>query len=69
MKTADAKNLELGGVNYQVPRSYNLAGGVTSQTFPSGRTVSYTYDSAGRSTSFTGNLGDSTNRTYATNSL
>ncbi len=51
---------------YQIQRGYNLAGGITSQTYPSGRTVGYTYDSAGRSSSFTGNLGDGTNRTYST---
>ena len=32
---------------------------------PSGRTVSYTYDTAGRTVSFAGTLGDSTNRTYS----
>ena len=51
---------------YQVSRGYNLAGGVTSLTYPSGRTVAYTYDSAGRTSSFTGNLGDSVQRTYST---
>ena len=44
---------------------YDLAGNVTSQTYPSGRTVNYAYDTAGRTTSFTGNLGDGTTRTYA----
>ncbi len=52
--------------SYDVGRSYNLAGQVTSQTYPSGRTVSYGYDSAGRMNSFSGNLGDSASRTYAT---
>jgi RHS repeat-associated protein len=51
---------------YEVDRTYNLAGNVISQTYPSGRTVSYSYDSADRTTSFTGNLGDGTQRTYAT---
>lgn len=50
---------------YQISRGYNLAGGVTSQTYPSGHTVSYTYDAAGRTASFTGNLGDGVSRTYA----
>jgi RHS repeat-associated protein len=63
---ATLKIQQLGGINYQVQRSYNLASGVVSQTYPSGRTVSYTYDSAGRSASFGGTLGDSVNRTYAT---
>jgi len=51
---------------YEVDRTYNLAGNVISQTYPSGRTVSYSYDSADRISSFTGNLGDGTQRTYAT---
>lgn len=46
--------------------TYNLAGGTTSETYPSGRTVNYAYDDAGRTTSFTGNLGDGTSRNYAT---
>lgn len=50
---------------YQVSRGYNLARAVTSQTYPSGHTVSYTYDAAGRTASFTGNLGDGVSRTYA----
>ena len=53
------------GPTYQISRGYNLAGGVISQTYPSGRTVSYTYDDAGRTNNFTGYLGDGTNRTYA----
>ena len=52
---------------YQISRGYNLAGAVTSQTYPSGHTVSYTYDAAGRLASFSGNLGDGTTRTYSTN--
>jgi RHS repeat-associated protein len=52
---------------YQTSRTYNLAGGVTSQTYPSGHTVTYTYDAAGRTSSFSGYLGDGVNRTYATN--
>ncbi|HKR60080.1 MAG TPA: RHS repeat-associated core domain-containing protein [Pyrinomonadaceae bacterium] len=56
---------QTGGINYQTQRGYNLAGGVTSQTYPSGRSVSYSYDNAGRTASFTGYLGDGFNRTYA----
>src|ERR1051325_2694966 len=54
------------GTTYQISSVYNLAGAVTSQTYPSGHTVSYSYDSAGRTNSFSGNLGDATTRTYAT---
>ncbi|HKU77549.1 MAG TPA: LamG-like jellyroll fold domain-containing protein [Pyrinomonadaceae bacterium] len=50
---------------YEINRTYNLAGNVTSQTYPSGRTVSYSYDAAGRTSSFSGNLGGD-QRTYAT---
>jgi YD repeat-containing protein len=51
---------------YEVYRNYNLAGAVKSRTYPSGRTVNYAYDLAGRTLSFTGYLGDGTPRTYAT---
>ena len=53
--------------SYQTTRTYNLAGGVTSQIYPSGHTVTYTYDAAGRTGSFSGNLGDGSSRTYASN--
>ena len=60
------------GPTYQVTRGYNRAGAVTLQTYPSGRSVTYNYDSAGRvgdrdaqNPAFTGNLGDSVQRTYA----
>jgi RHS repeat-associated protein len=51
---------------YASNRTYNRAGSVTSQTYPSGHTVSYTYDAAGRTVGFSGNLGDGNNRTYST---
>jgi RHS repeat-associated protein len=54
------------GQPYNVGRAYDKAGHVTSQTYPSGRTVSYGYDSAGRISSFNGNLGDGLSRTYST---
>ena len=60
------KQNSVWGPTYQISRSYNFAGGVSLQTYPSTRTVSYTYDDAGRTASFTGNLGDNVNRTYAT---
>src|SRR6185369_2214446 len=50
---------------YEAYREYDLAGNVTLQKFPSGRTVSYSYDTAGRTSSFSGYLGDGANRTYA----
>ncbi|HKR02638.1 MAG TPA: hypothetical protein VJT09_18310, partial [Pyrinomonadaceae bacterium] len=53
------------GTGYTTQRTYNLAGAVATQTYPSGRTVSYGYDQAGRTLSFAGNLGDGVTRTYA----
>ena len=50
---------------YQTTRAYNLAGGVKSQTYPSGKSVAYTYDAVGRTSSFSGNLGDGVQRSYA----
>ena len=50
---------------YEVYRDYDLAGDVRLQRYPSGRTVSYTYDTAGRTSSFSGDLGDGVNRSYA----
>ncbi|HEX8163947.1 MAG TPA: RHS repeat-associated core domain-containing protein [Pyrinomonadaceae bacterium] len=52
-------------------RNYDLAGNVTSETYPSGHTVSYNYDAAGRlgdngaNPAFSGNLGDGAQRTYS----
>ena len=54
-----------GGVNYKVDPSYNLAGAILTLTYPSNRTVTNTFDGAGRLSNFTGNLGDGTTRTYA----
>ena len=57
---------------YQTSRSYTLAGGVKSQTYPSVHSVNYNYDVAGRladkdasQLAFTGNLGDGVLRTYS----
>jgi RHS repeat-associated protein len=57
---------QMGGNNYQTSASYNLGGAVAALSYPSGRTVSYGYDGAGRATAFTGNLGDGVTRSYAT---
>jgi RHS repeat-associated protein len=51
--------------SYTTQRGYNLVGGVTSQIYPSGRTVAYTYDNAGRAIAFTGNLGDGVQKSYS----
>ena len=47
-------------------QTYDLADHVKSLTYPSTRTVNYSYDTAGRLSSFTGNLGYGTQRNYAT---
>lgn len=56
--------------SYQMQRTYDLAGDVKSQSYPSGypsaHIVNYDYDSAGRLNNFTGKLGDGTTRTYST---
>jgi len=52
--------------SYNLSRTYDLAGNVTAQTYPSGRAVNYAYDSAGRLNSFTGNLGGIAGVNYAT---
>ncbi|MET0626523.1 MAG: DUF4214 domain-containing protein, partial [Pyrinomonadaceae bacterium] len=59
------------GAPYRVQRTYDLAGNVLTQTYPSGHIVAYNYDLAGRvadngsQSAFTGNLGDGLQRTYA----
>jgi RHS repeat-associated protein len=69
------QRFETSGVwsdSYQTSRAYNRADAVTSQTYPSGHSVTYNYDVAGRladkdasNLAFTGNLGDGVQRTYA----
>lgn len=56
----------IGARTYPVSSTYDLAGHVKSTTYPSGRIVNYSYDNAGRLSSFAGNLGDGTTRNYAT---
>jgi RHS repeat-associated protein len=53
------------GSYFNVQRTYDKAGNVTSQTYPSGHTANYSYDAAGRLTSYNGNLGDGVQRTYS----
>jgi RHS repeat-associated protein len=50
---------------YSMSYSYDLAGHMKTMTYPSGRVVSNTYDSAGRLFSVSGNLGDGNFRTYS----
>jgi RHS repeat-associated protein len=46
--------------------TFDSAGHLLSETYPSGRVATNSFDNAGRLSSFTGNLGDGTNRNYAT---
>ena len=57
---------QTGAVNYQLSADYNLAGAVKSLIYPSGHTITNTYDLAGRLSGFSGNLGDGVNRNYST---
>ncbi|MGH9968423.1 MAG: DUF4214 domain-containing protein, partial [Pyrinomonadaceae bacterium] len=61
------------GQSFNITRTYDKAGHVITQTNPSGHTVIYNYDAAGRlgdkdasNLAFSGNLGDGVTRTYAT---
>jgi RHS repeat-associated protein len=49
--------------------AYSLSSALTTLTYPSVRTVTNTYDLAGRLSGLSGNLGDGTTRTYATSML
>ncbi|HEV2798902.1 MAG TPA: NPCBM/NEW2 domain-containing protein [Pyrinomonadaceae bacterium] len=53
---------------YTTSRTYARGGMVETQTLPSGHSVSYSYDAAGRPETFSGNLGDGATRSYSTNS-
>jgi RHS repeat-associated protein len=64
-QTQNVLNSSGAWIGYTVSRGYDLAGHVTSQTYPSGRTVSYSYNAGGRTGSFSGGLGDGVTRTYA----
>ncbi len=56
----------IGSQTYTMGYGYDLAGNVKTMTYPSGRTVNYTYDATGRMSSFAGNLGEVAQRNYAT---
>lgn len=56
----------IGSQNYYVGYTYDLAGHVKTMTYPSGRSITNTFDDAGRLNSFAGTLGDGTPRTYST---
>lgn len=60
---------QTGTVNYQMSAAYNLSGALTTLTYPSGHTVTNTFDQAGRLITLGGNLGDGTTRTYTSGIL
>jgi RHS repeat-associated protein len=51
---------------YEINATYDFAGHLTSQSYPSGHIVTYGYDAAGRLNNFAGNLGSGTQLTYST---
>src|SRR5260221_2197475 len=53
------------GVGYAMSYGYNLAGEMTSQTYPSGRVVTTAYDNAGRLSQVAGQKSGEANKTYA----
>jgi YD repeat-containing protein len=66
---ATQKFQQIGTINYQLSAVYTLSGGLSTLTYPSGNTITNTYDQAGRLTGFSGNLGDGVTRSYATGIL
>ena len=60
---------QTGSVKYQMSASYNLAGAISVLTYPSGHSVTNTFDQAGRLAALSGSLGDGATRTYATGIL
>ena len=63
------KYQQTGPINYTLAAGYTLSGAIKTLTYPSGRTVTNTYDNAGRLTALSGNLGDGGTRTYASDIL
>jgi YD repeat-containing protein len=66
---ATLKYQQTGSIAYPISASYNLSGALTTLTYPSGHSVTNSYDQAGRLSAFSGNLGDNITRTYATGIL
>jgi RHS repeat-associated protein len=51
---------------FNVKYTYDLGGQLLTETYPSGHTVNFAYDAAGRLNNYSGNLGDGASRTYST---
>jgi RHS repeat-associated protein len=52
-------------VDYRVGYEYNLVGGMISETYPSGRVITTSYDSAEQLTTLSGQKAGEANKTYA----
>ena len=65
-QTQNLLNSSGNWVPYTTSRTYNLAGNVLAQNYPSSRTTTYAYNAAAQLSSFTGTLGDGNSRNYAT---
>jgi YD repeat-containing protein len=66
---ATFKFQQTGTFNYQLSAAYSLSGSVNTLTYPSGHTITNSFDQAGRLTGLNGNLGDGTTRIYASGIL
>src|SRR5262245_16826117 len=60
------KNNGVWSAAFTTSQTYDLAGHIKTKTYPSDRSVIYTYDVAGDLMDFTGNIGDGVSRTYST---
>jgi RHS repeat-associated protein len=58
-------NSSVQWITYPFSRTYDRAGNTTTQTYPSGRTATSSYDNAGRLASLISNIGDGALRTLA----
>ena len=55
-----SSNFQFGGQTYSFAYTYDLAGELLTETYPSGRVMTNTYDTAQRETKMTGALGSTT---------
>jgi YD repeat-containing protein len=65
MGRVTASTQTTGSQSYTMAYAYDLAGHLTSQVYPSGRTVTTAYDSAGRLQSINGEQMGEQSKTYA----
>jgi YD repeat-containing protein len=55
--SASPQHQQIGGKTHNFSYGYNLAGALTSETYPSGRVATTTYDQGNRPVALSGNLG------------